>query len=125
MKFLDAREDFRGSIDALPSAVSRLLFLKGLKDAKGCFHHWGLEDAYGIERARDAMCAIAGEVIAHTLRAPLEGQYLELRQHLEVFRDNDCELLRGALAEGEPISEATRRHIEYQDYCFSRLADRS
>jgi hypothetical protein len=73
MTLYSALEDLASrTLAALPSRLSRLLYLSGLRDARGRYSHWGLNLVHGEEETQRAAAQAHEQVVGEVLRTPLQ-----------------------------------------------------
>lgn len=73
---LNAVEDIKNrTLKAFPSLLEKLVYICSLRDKDGIYRHWGLEKAFGEQKANKALGTIHTEMSVDATRTPLREIY--------------------------------------------------
>ncbi len=128
MTFYSALEDFAGrTLAALPSRFVRLLYLAGLRDARGGYSHWGLNRIHGEAEMQKAAAESHRHVFADLLQTPLQDLESDAA-HASRHQGSSPEKLLSALQQQEQtllapdLGPESRKHFSSVLLALARLA---
>ncbi len=81
MKLLTASEDLRmRTLENVPGALGKLLYLASLRDTTGEYRHWGLAWAHGEKESQAAARNAHEDALKEVLRTPLRELWDEMHE---------------------------------------------
>jgi len=79
---VSASDDFvTTTLEGVPGALAKLVYLSGLRDESGEIQHWGLEKIHGRERAREALKSAYYKLMREFLAMPLPEIWHEVEEY--------------------------------------------
>ena len=90
---LKAVEDFKNrTLRALPTLLEKLAYVCSLRAEDGKYSHWGLSQAYGEQKAQDAIAEVHSSMATEMVRTPIREVCQQLASASE--RSTGVTLLR-------------------------------
>jgi hypothetical protein len=118
----------RNTLGGLRSLWAKLAYMAGLRDSSGSYHHWGMEQKYGEESAREAIRTLHRQVTVEMMRTPTAELWQQLADELSdpSLTDADYEELLQRTKELLPAGStpATEEHFTLLIHVMNALRSR-